>query len=113
MQVTFHRAFDRFRDPLTALEDVIGLGCSRILTSGLRPDVDQGRAMLQTLVNAAADRGHDHAGIGRPLGERRAVGAVLRSESLSQLRPEGSPVRDGLHQPRDGRRPEFGQHRPR
>lgn len=56
MQVTFHRAFDRVRDPLTALEDVIGLGCSRILTSGLRPDVDQGRAMLRTLVNAAADR---------------------------------------------------------
>lgn len=56
MQVTFHRAFDRVRDPFTALEDIIGLGCSRILTSGLRPDVDQGREMLRTLVNTAADR---------------------------------------------------------
>lgn len=56
MQVTFHRAFDRVRDPIEALEDVIGLGCSRILTSGLHPDVDQGATMLRTLVEAAGDR---------------------------------------------------------
>lgn len=56
MQVTFHRAFDRVRDPLAALDDLIGLGCSRVLTSGLQPDVDRGREMLRTLVRAAADR---------------------------------------------------------
>lgn len=56
MQVTFHRAFDRVRDPMTALEDVIGLGCSRILTSGLHPDVDTGRGMLKTLVGQAGGR---------------------------------------------------------
>lgn len=56
MQVTFHRAFDRVRDPLHALEDVIGLGCTRILTSGLRPDVDLGMPMLKTLVAAAGER---------------------------------------------------------
>lgn len=55
MQVTFHRAFDRVRNPLTALEDVIGLGCSRILTSGLQPDVERGKVMLRTLVQAAGD----------------------------------------------------------
>ena len=56
MQVTFHRAFDRLRDPMAALEDVITLGCRRILTSGLQPDVDQGRDMLHALVAAAGNR---------------------------------------------------------
>lgn len=56
MQVTFHRAFDRVSDPAAALEDVIGLGCSRILTSGLRSNVDLGKTMLRTLVEAAGPR---------------------------------------------------------
>lgn len=56
MDVTFHRAFDRVADPLASLEDVVGLGCSRILTSGRKPDVDRGRDALRTLVGAAAGR---------------------------------------------------------
>lgn len=56
MEVTFHRAFDRAAAPLQALEDVIGLGCSRVLTSGQRPDVDLGIEMLRTLVTAAGER---------------------------------------------------------
>ena len=56
MQVTFHRAFDRVRDPLAALEDIIELGCARILTSGQHPNVDLGREMLRTLVETAGDR---------------------------------------------------------
>ena len=56
MQVTFHRAFDRVSDPLSALEAVIDLGCARILTSGLHPDADLGREMLRTLVDAAGPR---------------------------------------------------------
>jgi len=56
MQVTFHRAFDRVKDPMQALEEIIGLGCTRILTSGLRPNVDLGREMLRTLVAAAGNR---------------------------------------------------------
>jgi copper homeostasis protein len=56
MQVTFHRAFDRVRDPLTSLEKIIDLGCTRILTSGLHPNVDLGKEMLRSLVDAAGDR---------------------------------------------------------
>lgn len=56
MQVTFHRAFDRVKNPMQALEEIIDLGCMRILTSGLRPDIDLGREMLRTLVDAAGDR---------------------------------------------------------
>jgi copper homeostasis protein len=56
MQVTFHRAFDRVKDPMKALEQIIDLGCRRILTSGQRPNVDRGREMLRTLVDAAGNR---------------------------------------------------------
>ena len=56
MKVTFHRAFDRVKDPMRSLEEIIDLGCARILTSGLRPNVDLGKDMLRTLVDAAGDR---------------------------------------------------------
>ena len=56
MQVTFHRAFDRVADPMRSLEQVIELGCTRILTSGLRPTADLGQDMLRALVSAAGER---------------------------------------------------------
>ena len=56
MQVTFHRAFDRVKDPLQSLEEIIDLGCARILTSGQRPNVDLGSEMLRTLVEVAGNR---------------------------------------------------------
>lgn len=56
MQVTFHRAFDRVAEPFAALEQIIDLGCSRILTSGLRPNVESGIEMLRMLVQHAGDR---------------------------------------------------------
>lgn len=56
MGVTFHRAFDRSRDPLAALEDIIGAGCERILTSGQRPTAPEGAALIGSLVDKAGDR---------------------------------------------------------
>lgn len=56
MEVTFHRAFDRVMDPFKSLEEVIKLGCKRILTSGLYPNVDLGKDMLKHLVESAGDR---------------------------------------------------------
>ncbi len=56
MSVTFHRAFDRTSDAMKALEDVIEIGCERILTSGLKPTAPEGQKMLAKLVEAAADR---------------------------------------------------------
>jgi copper homeostasis protein len=54
--VTFHRAFDHSRDPFQALEDVISLGCARILTSGCRPTAPEGAETLAELVRRAGDR---------------------------------------------------------
>jgi len=56
MQVTFHRAFDRAKDPLDALEDVIKTGADRILTSGQAPTAFEGREMIKKLVEKAAGR---------------------------------------------------------
>ncbi len=56
MSVTFHRAFDRVNDPLLALEQIIELGCKRILTSGLKPTVMEGIDMLKQLVEHAGSR---------------------------------------------------------
>lgn len=54
--VTFHRAFDHTSDPFKALEDIISLGCRRILTSGCRPTAMEGAEMLAQLVEKAGDR---------------------------------------------------------
>lgn len=56
MEVTFHRAFDRVRDPYEALEDIIEAGCTRILTSGLKPRALEGAFLLKQLVEQANER---------------------------------------------------------
>jgi len=56
LEVTFHRAFDRCRDPFEALEAIIGAGCQRILTSGLQQTAVQGIDLIQQLVAKAANR---------------------------------------------------------
>ena len=54
--VTFHRAFDHTNYPFKALEDIISLGCARILTSGCRPTALEGVDLLAQLVEKAGDR---------------------------------------------------------
>ena len=56
MGVTFHRAFDRTTDPFKALEDIISIGCERILTSGQKPSVNEGMQLLIDLVQQANER---------------------------------------------------------
>ncbi len=56
LSVTFHRAFDVCRDPFTALEQLIEVGCDRILTSGQQPDAVTGIPMIAELVKRAGGR---------------------------------------------------------
>ena len=44
ISVTFHRAFDVCRNPQEALEQIIELGCNRILTSGAQATAEQQQA---------------------------------------------------------------------
>ncbi len=54
--VTFHRAFDRCRDPFQALETIINIGCERILTSGQQPTAPEGAALIAELLHKASGR---------------------------------------------------------
>jgi copper homeostasis protein len=54
MGVTFHRAFDRSRDAFEALEQLVQIGCERILTSGQQPTVNEGMEFIAEL-NKIAD----------------------------------------------------------
>ena len=56
LEVTFHRAFDRCKDPFTALEELIEIGCQRILTSGQKPTVSEGVDLIAELNKKADDR---------------------------------------------------------
>lgn len=56
LEVTFHRAFDRCKNPYEALETLISCGCSRILTSGQEPKVTEGLEMVKKLVAQADGR---------------------------------------------------------
>jgi copper homeostasis protein len=56
LEVTFHRAFDRCKDPFAALEELIEIGCQRILTSGQKPTVSEGVDLIAELNKKADDR---------------------------------------------------------
>ena len=56
LSVTFHRAFDVCRDPRLALEQIIELGCNRILTSGQQPTAELGIPLLKKLQEQADGR---------------------------------------------------------
>ena len=53
---TFHRAFDRCFDPFEALEQLVEIGCERILTSGQRPVATEAAEMIARLNESAAQR---------------------------------------------------------
>lgn len=54
MEVTFHRAFDRCLDPFVALEELIEVGCVRVLTSGQKVSAPEGVELIAEL-NKVAD----------------------------------------------------------
>jgi copper homeostasis protein len=56
MDVTFHRAFDRVKDPIESLEKIINCGCKRVLTSGLHPTAELGIDLIEQLVAQAGNR---------------------------------------------------------
>lgn len=61
---TFHRAFDRCADPLQAVEDLVGLGFKRILSSGQAPKAIDGVDVLHACAGKAGGRIELMAGSG-------------------------------------------------
>lgn len=56
LPVTFHRAFDIIPDPLDALEQLIDLGVTRVLTSGGATTASEGADAIAALVDQARGR---------------------------------------------------------
>lgn len=57
LPVTFHRAFDVCTDdPFEALEKIIDLGCTRLLTSGRAATAWEGRDLIRQLADRAGSR---------------------------------------------------------
>jgi copper homeostasis protein len=56
MQKVCHRAFDVTPDPFEALEQVIDLGFTRLLTSGQKPSAMDGMDLIAKLIEKAAGR---------------------------------------------------------
>ena len=56
LPVTFHRAFDLTSDAFTSLEEIIQLGCTRILTSGQRASAEYGAGFISGLIKQANGR---------------------------------------------------------
>ena len=54
--VTFHRAFDMCADMFRAMEQIIEMGCERILTSGGKSTAMEGAYNIARLVSKAASR---------------------------------------------------------
>ncbi len=73
MGVTFHRAFDRCIDPFKAMEELISMGCERILTSGQQSSAPEGVEMIGKLNQVA-----DHRIIIMP-------GSGVRKENIKML----------------------------
>jgi copper homeostasis protein len=74
--VTFHRAFDLVRDPQRALDDVIALGCERVLTSGGQASAPEGTAQIRALIEQAAGRIGIMPGAGVTPGNLAALAAA-------------------------------------
>ena len=56
LPVTFHRSFDECRDSAQALDTLIAVGATRVLTSGGRRSAPEGAAAIAKLVRRAAGR---------------------------------------------------------
>jgi copper homeostasis protein len=82
MEVTFHRAFDRVLDPENSLEEIIAMGCKRILTSGLKPTAPEGSVLLMKLVQQAANRITIMPGSGIRAGNIRALALATGAKAF-------------------------------
>lgn len=89
--ITFHRAFDAARDLPAALEDVVSLGCHRILSSGGHADAEQGSTMLAKLVEQADKRIAMMAGAGLTA---RNIAAVATQTGCRQLHASAKAFRN-------------------
>lgn len=92
VSITFHRAFDRCHRPFDALEQIIGLGCDRILTSGQAATAEAGAARLGELQRRARGRIGILPGGGVTPGN---AARILAATGCTEIHASASVTRDG------------------
>ena len=90
--ITFHRAFDVCRAPFEALEQIIGLGCDRILTSGQEATAEAGAARLGELRRRTRGRIGILPGGGVTPGN---AARILAATGYAEIHASASVTRDG------------------
>ena len=95
MAVTFHRAFDVCRDADGALEELVGLGVDRVLTSGQAATASDGASAIARLVMRSAGRIGILAGGG--VNEENAAALIaatrVREIHVRCVSPRPTPMR--------------------
>lgn len=94
LSVTFHRAFDICRDPFDALEQIIGLGFDRLLTSGRQPTAEAGAELIARLVDHARGRIVIMPGAGIRPSNIAAIELFTRAEEFHSTARSSAP--DGM-----------------
>jgi copper homeostasis protein len=92
VSITFHRAFDRCRRPYEALEQIIALGCDRILTSGQAATAEAGAATLRELQRRAGGRIGILPGSGVTPGN---AARILATTGCTEIHASASVTRGG------------------
>ena len=88
LSVTFHRAFDVARDPERALEQLVGMGIDRLLTTGQEPTILEGLELVAALAHRAGGRL-----IVMPGGvSERNVARVVRATGAAEVHVTGTRV---------------------
>lgn len=82
LELTFHRAFDDVASPAEALEELIGLGVKRILTSGGKSSVADGLEQLKQLILQAGGRIEIMAGGGVKVENIRGILQTIWPDAL-------------------------------
>lgn len=90
--VTFHRAFDCVADRAAALEQVVALGCERILTSGGADSAPQGAAVIAADIARAGGRLALLAGAGINVDN---LPALLRVSGVCEVHASAKARQDG------------------
>jgi copper homeostasis protein len=92
-ETVFHRAFDFVTDQRAALDNLVDLGCTRVLTSGGAPTALDGAAAISGLVQLSAGRIEIIAGGG--IGPENVV-EVVKNTGCRQIHiGAGAPADDG------------------
>lgn len=91
VDIVFHRAFDFTPDPFEALEQLIDLGVTRLLTSGQNPTALGGSSVIRELIVRAKGRIEIVPGSGiRPENVRQVISQTGCTQVHASLRAEVS-----------------------